>query len=160
MRGSAVVATVAGRLLPGGCAAVDLPPAGVGTGADGAPYALIRPCGADAHQGPRQDGRPRGGGEGPVTTGGDVRQEGLHGDADFPLFTPPGSRRARHRGERRLLPRHRCEPGFGHYATGDSYNGRVEFTGERIGRLRPGQVWADGRVTGRAGFERLAAGSC
>ncbi|MFJ9830720.1 hypothetical protein ACIRU2_04795 [Streptomyces sp. NPDC101169] len=85
----------AARRLRGGRPAAG---SGVGIGADGAPYALIRPCGDDACQGPHLVGRPRGGGEGPVTTGGDVRQEGLHGDADFPLFTPPGSRRARHRG--------------------------------------------------------------
>ncbi|MGQ4415994.1 hypothetical protein ACN6LA_001417 [Streptomyces sp. SAS_269] len=160
MRRSAVLATGAGCLLLGGCTAVDLPLAGVGVGADGAPYALIRPCGDDGYQGPHLDGRARGGGAGPVTAGWDVRKEDLHGDADFPLSTPPGSWRARHRGERRLLPRHRYELGFGHYVTGDSYNGKVEFTGERIGRLRPGQVWADGRVMSRAGFEKLAADSC
>ncbi|MEV6836074.1 hypothetical protein AB0N17_16415 [Streptomyces sp. NPDC051133] len=160
-RTGAVVVGVAGAmLLLGGCAAVDLPLAGVRIGADGTPYAVFRPCGGDAYQGPFLDGRAHGAGEGPVTTGWDSRKEGLHGDAGFPLFSPPARWRARYRGERRLLPRHRYTLGFGHYVTGDSYNAVVDFTTERIARLRPGQVWADGRVMSRRAFERLAADSC
>ncbi|MFE5403918.1 hypothetical protein ACFQ9Z_21720 [Streptomyces sp. NPDC056580] len=89
-RGVAVMGAVAWCLLLGGCAAVDPPPAGVGAGADGAPYAPVRPCGDDGYRGPHLDGRARGGGEGPVTTGWDVRRQDLHGDAEFPLFSPPG----------------------------------------------------------------------
>ncbi|MEU1463650.1 hypothetical protein ABZ467_23680 [Streptomyces sp. NPDC005727] len=89
MRRSAVLAAVAGCLPLGGCAAVDLPLAGVGVGADGAPYALFRPCGDDAYRGPHLDGRPRGGGDGPVTTGWDVRKEDLHGDTEFPCSRRP-----------------------------------------------------------------------
>ncbi|MFF8477750.1 hypothetical protein [Streptomyces sp. NPDC015414] len=49
---------------------------------------------------------------------------------------------------------------FGHCVTGDSDDGRAEFTRERIGRLRPGRLRAGGPVTSRAGVERLAADSC
>ncbi|MGW1589169.1 hypothetical protein [Streptomyces sp. NPDC002386] len=97
---------------------------------------------------------------GPSPRDGTYARRALRGDARFPLLTPPGSGRARHRGERRLLPRHRGEPGFGHCVTGDSYNGGAEFTRERIGRLMPGRLRAGGPVTSRAGVERLAADSC
>ena len=149
-----------GLLLLSGCAAVDLPLAAVGLGPDGVPYALVRPCGDDGYQGPHLDGRARGAGDGPATTGWNARAEGLHGDARFPLFTPPGDWHARHRGKQELQPRHTYVLGFGHYVTGDSYNGVVEFTSEQIGRLRPGQVRADGRPMSRHAFERLAEDSC
>ncbi|MFJ4525085.1 hypothetical protein ACIP4Y_29720 [Streptomyces sp. NPDC088810] len=158
--GAVAVGIVGGMLLLSGCAAVDLPLAGVRAGADGTPYAVFRPCGDDSYQGPRLDGRARGGGEGPVTTGWDAKKEGLHGDAEFPLFGPPAGWRARHRGKQELLPRRHYVLGFGHYVSGDSYNGVVEFTGEQIGRLRPGQVWADDRVMSLRAFERLAADAC
>lgn len=159
-RAAGVFGVVGGVLVLSGCAAVDLPLAGVRLGADGVAYALFRPCGDDGYQGPHLDGRARGGGEGPVTTGWDVRKEALHGDAEFPLFAPPGRWKARHRGAQRLLPGHRYVLGFGHYVTGDSYNAIVTFTGERIERLGPGQVWADGRAMSPGAFERLARDSC
>ncbi|MEU0008557.1 hypothetical protein ABZ079_30960 [Streptomyces sp. NPDC006314] len=149
-----------GMLLLSGCTAVDLPLAGVRVGTDGTPYAVFRPCGDDGYQGPHLDGRRRGAGDGPVTTGWDARREGLHGDAGFPLFTPPEGWQARHRGKQELLPRHDYVLGFGHYDSGDSYNGVVEFTADQIGRLKPGQVWADGRTMSRGAFGRLAEDSC
>ncbi|BCM69684.1 MULTISPECIES: hypothetical protein [Streptomyces] len=158
--GAVAAGIVGGMLLLSGCGAVDLPLAGVRIAADGTPYAVFRPCGDDGYRGPHLDGRPRGGGEGPVTTGWDTDREGLRGDADFPLFGPPAGWRARHRGAQRLLPRHHYVLRFGHYTGGDSYNGSVEFTGEQIGRLRPGRVWADGRAMSPRAFERLAADAC
>ncbi|MGW0514889.1 hypothetical protein ACWD1W_37695 [Streptomyces olivaceoviridis] len=160
-RTGAVAAGIAGgMLLLSGCGAVDLPLAGVRAAPDGTPYAVFRPCGDDSYRGPDLDGRPRGAGKGPVTTGWDAKKEGLRGDADFPLFDPPAAWHARHRGSRHLLPRHRYVLRFGHYAGGDSYNGVVEFTGEQIDRLKPGQVWADGRAMSLAAFDRLAADAC
>ncbi|MFJ3308084.1 hypothetical protein ACIPSA_34370 [Streptomyces sp. NPDC086549] len=158
--GAAAAGVVAGALLLSGCAAVDLPLAGVRAGADGKPYALIRPCGDDEYRTPSLDGWAEGGGDGPVTTGWDVRKEKLSGDAEFPLFSPPDAWRARHRGAQRLLPKHRYSLGFGHYVTGDSYNGIVEFSAEDIGRLKPGQVWADDRAMSLGEFEKLAEDSC
>ncbi len=157
----AVAAGIAGgMLLLSGCGAVDLPLAGVRAAPDGTPYAVFRPCGDDGYRSPYLDGRPHGGAEGPVTTGWDAGTEGLRGTADFPLFAPPAGWAARHRGPRRLLPRHHYVLGFGQYTGGDSYNGTVEFTTEQLARLRPGQVWADGRVLSGQEFERLAADSC
>ncbi|GGW74678.1 hypothetical protein GCM10010503_60420 [Streptomyces lucensis JCM 4490] len=158
--GAVAAGIVGGMLLLSGCGAVDLPLAGVRAGADGTPYAVLRPCGDDAYRGPYLEGRARGAGDGPVTTGWDTRKKGLHGDTGFPLFAPPEDWKARHRGARRLLPRHRYVLGFGHYVTGDSYNAVVEFTTEQIARLGPGRVWADGRAMSLAEFERLAADSC
>ncbi|MGQ5639844.1 MULTISPECIES: hypothetical protein [unclassified Streptomyces] len=160
-RTGAVAAGIAGgMLLLSGCGAVDLPLAGVRVGTDGTPYAVFRPCGDDTYRGPSLEGRARGGGDGPVTTGWDSRREGLRGDAEFPLFAPPGHWHARHRGRQELLPGHDYTLGFGHYVTGDSYNAVVEFTAGQIARLRPGQVWADGRAMSRRSFERLAEESC
>lgn len=158
--GAVAAGVVGGVLLLGGCAAVDLPLAGVRVGTDGTPYAVFRPCGDDGYRGPHLDGRERGAGDGPVTTGWDARKEGLRGDADFPLFDPPEGWRARHRGKQELLPRHDYVLAFGHYVSGDSYNGVVEFTTGQIRRLRPGQVRADGRTMSRDAFERLAEDSC
>ncbi|MFE0510668.1 hypothetical protein [Streptomyces sp. NPDC058964] len=158
--GVAAVGVVAGVLLLSGCAAVDLPLAGVRMGADGVPYALIRPCGDDGYRTPSLDGWAAGAGDGPVTTGWDVRKEELSGDADFPLFSPPAAWKARHRGERRLLPGHRYTLAFGHYVTGDSYNGIVGFSAEDIAGLKPGRVWADDRAMSLGEFERLAEDSC
>jgi hypothetical protein len=155
-----VVGVVAGCLLLSGCAAVDLPLAGIRLGADGVPYALIRPCGDDSYQSPSLDGSAAGAQGGPVTTGWDVRKEKLSGDAEFPLFSPPTAWQARHRGEQRLLPKHEYSLIFGHYITGDSYNGIVEFSAEQITALKPGQVWADGKAMSLGEFEKLAEDSC
>lgn len=151
---------VAGALLLGGCGAVDLPLAGVRLGADGVPYALIRPCGDDTYRTPSLDGRAEGAGKGPATTGWDVREEKLSGDAEFPLFQPPAAWRARYRGARRLLPGHHYSLAFGHYVAGDSYNGVVEFSTGDLTALKPGRVWADGRAMGLGEFDRLAEDSC
>ncbi|MFF7188023.1 hypothetical protein ACFZAR_22850 [Streptomyces sp. NPDC008222] len=155
----AVAGTVGATALLGGCAAVDLPLVAVGPGADGAPNALIRPCGDDAYRGPALDGRAGSDAGGLVTTGWDTRGEHT-GDAAFPLFTPPARWHARHRGARRLLPHHTYTLSFGHYVTGDSYNGVVTFSAEDFAALRPGQVRADGRAMSRGDFEKLAADSC
>ncbi|MCT9007182.1 hypothetical protein [Streptomyces rhizosphaerihabitans] len=158
--GTAAAGVVAGALLLSGCGAVDLPLAGVRMGADGVPYALIRPCGDDTYRKPSLDGWAGGDGNGPATTGWDVRKEELSGDAEFPLFSPPGTWRARHRGARRLLPGHHYSLGFGHYVTGDSYNGVVDFSTGDIAALKPGQVWADDRAMSLGEFEKLAEDSC
>ncbi|MCE0446707.1 hypothetical protein LT493_25295 [Streptomyces tricolor] len=105
-------------------------------------------------------GGPAAAREGPVTTGWDTDREGLRGDADFRSSARPPAGGARHRGAQRLLPRHHYVLRFGHYTGGDSCNGSVEFTGEQIGRLRPGRVWADGRAMSPRAFERLAADAC
>ncbi|MFF4350773.1 hypothetical protein [Streptomyces sp. NPDC001530] len=159
-RWAAVLGVSAGTVLLSGCAAVDLPLAGVRVAADGVPYALIRPCGDDRYQGPSLDGRARGAENGPATTGWDVKKDELRGDADFPLFSPPDAWKARHRGEQRLLPDHDYVLRFGHYITGDSYNGIVEFSAEDIAALKPGQVWADDRAMSLGEFEKLAEDSC
>ncbi|MGW3151224.1 MULTISPECIES: hypothetical protein [Streptomyces] len=159
-RTAAVVGAVAGALLLSGCTAVDLPLAGVRMGADAVPYALIRPCGDDDYRTPSLDGWAKGAEDGPVTTGWDVRKEKLNGDAEFPLFSPPDAWRARHRGAQQLLPEHRYSLTFGHYVAGDSYNGIVDFTTAEIARLKPGQVWADGRAMSLGEFGRLAEDSC
>ena len=159
-RAAAVAGVAAGCLLLSGCGAVDLPLAGVRLGADGVPRALIRPCGDDSYQSPSLDGWARGIDEGPVTTGWDVRKEKLSGDAEFPLFSPPAGWKARHRGEQRLLPKHEYTLAFGHYITGDSYNGIVEFSTEQIAALKPGQVWADDKAMSLGEFEKLAEDSC
>ncbi|MDN3263121.1 hypothetical protein QWJ26_25570 [Streptomyces sp. CSDS2] len=157
----AVAAGIAvGMLVLSGCSALDLPLAGIRAAPDGTPHAVFRPCGDDGYRNPSLDGRPRGGEDGPVTTGWDAGQEGLRGPADFPLFAPPADWGARHRGPQRLLPRHRYVLGFGQYTGGDAHNGTVEFTAEQVGRLKPGQVWADGRVMSGREFEQLASDSC
>ena len=51
-----MLGTAAGAVLLSGCGAVDLPLAAVRAGADGTPYALIRPCGDDHYQGLSLDG--------------------------------------------------------------------------------------------------------
>ena len=158
-RVAALLGTVAGALLLSGCAAGDLPLAGVRVGADGAPYALIRPCGNDSYQGLALDGRPGGVDEGPVTSGWDAEGE-RSGDAGFPLFSPPDAWRARHRGAQHLVAGHSYRLAFGHYITGDAYNGIADFSAEDIARLRPGQVWADGRAMSLRAFERLAEDAC
>ncbi|MFF7174527.1 MULTISPECIES: hypothetical protein [Streptomyces] len=154
--GVALVAAAVGLLS--GCTAVDLPLAGVRVGADGMPYALLRPCGDDSYRTPGLDGSV--GDDGPVTTGWSVKRTRLSGDADFPLFSPPAAWDARHRGARRLLPQHHYTLGFGHYVTGDSYNGIVTFTTADLDALTPGQVWADSRAMSRHDFEKLAEDSC
>jgi len=158
--GVAAASAVAGCLLLSGCGAVDLPLAGIGVEADGAPYALIRPCGDDTYQKPSLDGWAGASEDGPATTGWDVGKEKLSGDAEFPLFSPPKTWQARHLGTRRLLPKHSYALRFGHYDTGDSYNGTAEFTAADIAALKPGQVWADGRAMSLDEFEKLAEDSC
>ncbi|WP_199827472.1 hypothetical protein [Streptomyces xylophagus] len=159
-RVAAVAGVAAGCLLLSGCGAVDLPLAGVRLGADGMPYALIRPCGDDSYRKPSLGGWAKGIDDGPVTTGWDVRKEKLSGDAEFALFSPPVAWKARHRGAQRLQPKYHYSLGFGHYITGDSYNGIVDFTTEQITALEPGQVWADGRAMSLGEFEKLAEDSC
>jgi hypothetical protein len=158
--GPAVAGAVAGCLLLSGCGAVDLPLAGIRVGADGAPHALIRPCGDDTYRKPSLDGWAGAADDGPATTGWDVRKEKLGGDAEFPLFSPPVAWQARHRGEQRLLPKHHYALAFWHYVTSDSYNGIVEFSTEQITALKPGQVWADDRAMSLDEFEKLAEDSC
>ncbi|MGW7205309.1 hypothetical protein [Streptomyces sp. NPDC054837] len=152
-----MVGVAAGALSLSGCAAVDLPLAGVRAGADGVPHALLRPCGDDSYRKPTLQGAAR---DGLVGTVWAVRSTKLDGDADFPLFSPPSAWNARHRGAQRLLPNRHYTLRFGHYVTGDSYNGIVEFTAEDIERLEPGQVWADDRVMSLGEFEELAEDSC
>ncbi|MER7566567.1 hypothetical protein ACGFWE_35545 [Streptomyces sp. NPDC048523] len=153
----AVAGVVVGVGLLSGCTAVDLPLAGVRAGADGAPYGLFRPCGDDSYRTPGLDGSA---GDGPVSTGWSVKSTKLSGDADFPLFSPPPAWGARHRGAQRLLPKDDYTLRFGHYVTGDSYNGIVTFTAADLAALEPGQVWADDRAMSLGEFEKLAEDSC
>ncbi|MDN3025075.1 hypothetical protein [Streptomyces sp. S.PB5] len=146
--------------LLSGCSAVDLPLAGVRIEANGAPHALLRPCGDDEYINPSLDGWTGSAEDGTSTTGWEVDKENLQGDADFPLFSPPADWQARHLGAQSLLPKHRYSLRFGHYITPDSYNGVVEFSAEDIGKLEPGQVWADGRAMSLDEFEELAEDSC
>jgi hypothetical protein len=120
-------------------------------------YALLRPCGDDSYRTPRLDGTV---GDGPVSTGWLVKETKLSGDVDFPLFSPPAAWNARHRGTQRLLPQHRYTLSFGHYVTGDSYNGVVTFTAADLDALTSDQVWADGRAMSLRDFEKLAEDSC
>ncbi|MGI5458205.1 hypothetical protein ACQEWB_34515 [Streptomyces sp. CA-249302] len=155
-----LVGVVGGALTLTGCGAVDLPLAGVRMGGDGVPYALIRPCGGDPYMKPSLDGWAGAADDGPSVTGWGVKKENLKGDADFPLFSPPTAWQARQHGARRLLPKHHYTLVFAHYVTGDSYNGVVDFSTEDVGKLKPGQVWADGRVMSPGEFEELAEDSC
>lgn len=155
-----MVGVVGGVLTLTGCGAVDLPLAGVRVAADASAWALIRPCGDDDYRTPSLDGWAGAAGNGASTTGWEVKQEKLRGDADFPLFSPPADWKARHRGAQRLLPKHHYSLTFGHYVTGDSYNGIADFSAENIAKLKPGQVWADGRAMSRGAFEKRAADSC
>jgi hypothetical protein len=153
----AVAGVVVGVGLLSGCAAVDLPLAGVRAGANGTPYGLLRPCGEDSYRTPGLDGSV---GDGPVSTGWSVKRTKLSGDVDFPLFSPPPAWDARHRGAQQPLPKHQYTLSFGHYVTGDSYNGIVTFTAADLAALEPGQVWADDRAMSLGEFEELAEDSC
>lgn len=155
-----MVGVVCGMVSLTGCGADVLPLAGVRAGTDGAPYALLRPCGDDSYRGLALDGRPDDvGADGPVTTGWDVRRKSLSGDAEFPLFSPPDAWRARHRGAQRLVSGHTYSLAFGRYPDSD-YTGTVTFTAKDIARLKPGRVWADGRAMSLGEFEELAEDSC
>jgi hypothetical protein len=155
----AVAGVVVGVALLSGCGAVDLPLAAVRVGADGVPWALIRPCGDDSYRGPDLGDQPRGDEEAPVTSGWDTEGERA-GDAEFPLFSPPATWKARPVGAQELLPGHDYVLAFGHYVTGDSYNGTVTFSAADLATLKPGQVWADDRAMSLGEFEELAEDSC
>ncbi|MFJ3225313.1 hypothetical protein ACIPJS_18450 [Streptomyces sp. NPDC086783] len=150
---------VAGAVLLTGCAAVDLPLAAVLKGADGEPEVLLRPCGDDSYRGPSLEDRADGGRANGGTTGWQAKGQ-RSGDARFPLFSPPAAWSPRHRGVQRLLPLHTYTLSFGHYVTGDSYNGVVTFAAEDVAALRAGQVWADDRAMSLGEFEELAEDSC
>ncbi|SNX64249.1 hypothetical protein SAMN06272735_6065 [Streptomyces sp. TLI_55] len=157
--GVAVLGAVAGALLLSGCTAVDLPLAAVRIGADGQPWALIRPCGDDSYLEPDLEGRAGRTESGAVASGWSTDGE-AEGDAEFPLFTPPPAWTAQPVGAQRLLSDHTYVLAFGHYVTGDSYNGIVTFTAADLATLEAGQVWADGRPMSLGEFEELAEGSC
>ncbi|PWI20480.1 hypothetical protein DI272_15180 [Streptomyces sp. Act143] len=146
-------------MLLGGCAAVDLPLAAVRVGADGRPWALIRPCGDDSYREPDLEGRAGRTEAGAVASGWSTDGE-AEGDDEFPLFAPPPAWKARPVGAQRLLPDHTYVLAFGHYITGDSYNGIVSFTAADLTALKPGQVWADDRPMSLGEFEELAEDSC
>jgi hypothetical protein len=150
---------VAGTLLLTGCAAVDLPLAAVLKGTDGEPEVLLRPCGDDAYRGPSLEGQADGGRASASTTGWQAKGT-RSGEARFPLFSPPAAWSPRHRGEQRLLPLHTYTLSFGHYVTGDSYNGVVTFAAEDVATLGADEVWADGRAMSLGEFEGLAEDSC
>ncbi|MFE7840037.1 hypothetical protein ACFU53_29470 [Streptomyces sp. NPDC057474] len=153
------VGAVAGAVLLSGCSAVDLPLAAVTVNADGAPRALIRPCGDAGYQGLDLDGWTSSDEDETVTTGWDTEGE-RSGDAEFPLFSPPAAWKAEPRGEQRLLPGRSYLLSFGQYGSGDDLNGKVAFTAADIAGLEPGQVWADDRAMSLEEFEELAEESC
>ncbi|MGW0706855.1 hypothetical protein ACWD4G_12985 [Streptomyces sp. NPDC002643] len=146
-----------------GCSPEELALAAVTVGEDGVPRALLRPCGDDGYLGPTltgwkgSDEDEPGDGE-PDATVWKAKGE-RSGDAEFPLFSPPGEWDVEREGEQRLVSTHTYRLGFGHYDD-RHYNGSVVFTVADLEGLAPGRVWADGRGMSLGEFEGLAEGAC
>ena len=149
---------VGGVLLLSGCGPEDLPLAAVGLDAAGAPEAVLRHCGDDLITGLSLDGAP---GDSEKNLSGWRVPGKRHGtDAEFPLFSPPAGWHAKAIGKQRLVPAYTYQLGFGKAEFNYEYNGIVTFRAADLATLKPGQVWADGRVMSRDEFEKLAADSC
>ncbi|WP_371576715.1 hypothetical protein [Streptomyces sp. NBC_01314] len=159
----AAVGATAGAVLLSGCVALELPLAAVTVDADGAPRALIRPCGDDPYEDPTLSGWAGSHEDEPSEDEADTTVWETTGEwsgaEEFALFSPPASWKAETRGEQRLLPGHAYTFIF-YGQTDDSANGTVMFTTADLGRLRPGQVWADDRAMSVEEFEKLAEKSC
>lgn len=147
-----------GALLLSGCGAVVLPLAAVELDADGAPNAVLRPCGDDLIQGLSLAGAPA---DSEKNLSGWRVPGRRHGsDAEFPLFSPPADWHAKAIGQQRPVPAYTYQLAFGKAEFNYEYTGIVTFRAADLARLKPGQVWADDRVMSRGEFEGLAAGSC
>ncbi|MDW8808206.1 hypothetical protein P1P68_26320 [Streptomyces scabiei] len=162
-RALALVGAVAGAVLLSGCGPEVLPLAGVTVDGAGSPRILVRPCGDAAYTAPALTGwagswEDEPGEDETDTTVWETDGE-WSGDAEFPLFSPPAAWDAETRGEQRVLPGHTYA--FAFYAhTGDQVNGAVTFTGSDLAKLKPGRVWADGRVMSAKEFEERTERAC
>ncbi|MEV5534743.1 hypothetical protein [Streptomyces prunicolor] len=155
-----VVGVVAGGLLLSGCGALDLPLAAVRVDASGAPQAVLRPCGDDLIQGLSLTGAPADTDSDRNFSGWRVPGKRHGADAEFPLFTPPSAWRARAAGQQRLVANYTYELAFGKAEFNYEYTGHVTFRAADLAALKPGQVWADGKVMSLGEFEKLAEDSC
>ncbi|MET9901387.1 hypothetical protein [Streptomyces sp. NPDC006446] len=156
----AVVGVVAGCLLLGGCGADIRPLAAVRLDTEGAPRAVLRSCGDDLIQALSLFGAPAGTDSGRNRSGWKVPGKRHGTGAEFPLFSPPSAWRARASGQQRLVPDYTYRLGFGKGEFNYEYTGIVTFRAADLAALKPGQVWADGRVMSLGEFERLAEDSC
>jgi hypothetical protein len=156
----AMVGVAVGALLLSGCGAVDLPLAAVQVGADGVPYALIRPCGDDRVQGLSLTGTKAKDGSGPNLSGWRVPDTVRPGDADFPLFSPLADWHARPSGTRTPVADYTYQLGFMKGEYNYEYNATLTFRTADLAKLKPGQVWADDRAMSLGEFEKLAEDSC
>jgi hypothetical protein len=153
-----VVGVVAGAMLLSGCTPIDLPLAAVRLDAKGAPEAVLRHCGDDLIEGLSLDGAPE---DSEKTLSGWWVRGKRHGtDAEFPLFSPPAKWRAKMVGKQRLVPGYTYRLAFGKAEFNYEYVGTVTFRAADLAKLKPGQVWADGRAMSRGKFEKLAAAAC
>ncbi|MGW3814840.1 hypothetical protein [Streptomyces sp. NPDC005046] len=156
----AVTGVVAGCLLLSGCGAEVLPLAAVRLDTEGAPQAVLRPCGDDLIQGLSLVGAPAGTDSGRNRSGWKAPGHRHGTDAEFPLFAPPPAWRARAAGQQRLVPDYTYELGFGKAESSYEYTGTVTFRAADLAKLKPGQVWADDRAMSLGEFEKLAEDSC
>ncbi|MER5381312.1 hypothetical protein ABT040_13660 [Streptomyces sp. NPDC002688] len=156
----AVVGVVAGCLLLGGCGPEIRPLAAVRLDTEGAPRAVLRPCGDDLIRGLSLVGAPAGTDSGRNRSGWKVPGKRHGTRAEFPLFSPPSAWRARASGQQRLVPDYTYRLGFGKAEFNYEYTGTVTFRAADLATLKPGQVWADDRAMSLGEFERLAEDSC
>jgi hypothetical protein len=157
-RATGVAGMVAGVLLLSGCTPEDLPLAAVRLDATGAPQAVLRHCGDDLIEGLSLEGAPDGSEKN--LSGWRVRGRRHGTDAEFPLFSPPAKWRAKAMGTQRLVPGYSYQLAFGKAEFNYEYVGVVTFHAADLAKLKPGQVWADGRAMSRGKFEKLAAAAC
>jgi hypothetical protein len=154
-----VVGAVAGGLLLGGCSPAELPLAAVTLDAAGEPVVIVRPCGDD-RIGPAQLGSGPMRGEDPGTSWWQTSDARI-GSTTFRLFSPPGSFEAEKSGVQKMLPdRWYSVHIFGGRGGFDDYNVSVSFSPDDLARLKPGQVWADGRAMSRDEFGDLVGDQC
>ncbi|MFK0154519.1 hypothetical protein ACIQVL_32280 [Streptomyces sp. NPDC090499] len=157
---AAVLGTAAGALLLSGCGAIELPLAAVRVGANGMPHAVIRPCGDDRIEGLSLTGTRARDGSGRDLSGWRVDGTLRTGDASFPLFDPPADWHARHTGTQRTVAAYTYRLGFMKGEFNYEYSTTLTFRTTDLAKLRPGRVWADGRVMSLGEFEKLAEDSC
>ncbi|MFJ3777648.1 hypothetical protein ACIPX0_38770 [Streptomyces sp. NPDC090075] len=157
---AAVLGTVAGALLLSGCVAEDLPLAAVRVGQDGKPHALIRPCGDDRIEGLGLTGTRARDGSGRDLSGWSVDDTLRTGDASFPLFDPSADWHAQHTGTQHTVAAYTYRLGFMKGEFNYEYSVTLTFRTTDLAKLKPGQVWADGRAMSLGEFEKLAEDSC
>ncbi|MGW7410430.1 hypothetical protein ACWGI9_43350 [Streptomyces sp. NPDC054833] len=161
--GASVVGAVAGGLLLGGCSPAELPLAAVALDAEGEPVVIVQPCGDD-RIGPASLGSTPMRGKDPAGDPGTSWRQtsGTRiGSTTFRLFSPPRSFEAEKSGVQKMLPGRRY---FVHIFGGrggfDDYNVSVSFSPDDLARLKPGQVWADGRAMSRDDFDDRVGDKC